>query len=1058
MNDSPSDVNESNIDIYVLSVSETVTSLFTEHLDKKGYRVTLFTDGRYLLETLREGKPNLLICDTTTLDNEGFEVCRQVKADEDLWVIPVLILTKGSAITDLLRILDCNADNFITHPFDLSFCLSVIESMLSIPVERQTADERKTQFKISHNDQIYVVAANRRKLLEFLLSSFEITVNQSSELSGIRPELQILSESAKALEDRINEQSRIIESFHATLQKKEHTITALNHEVGENTLLLAQKSEAIERLLQQCEANKTLLDTIGENLKSAIQEKDDLKSAFQSETGTLRRQITALLHDVDITRTSLEIVQAELEDEKIHNTSLECTLELLTQQKEQAESTLQSLTLEHDQLKSALSEEKTRRSFAEQQILTLEQAKTLGEEELAKKISSLREELHKQAADQVRMKGELKEGTNQRLSLETELHALRMEKTASESSLGVVIKTLKDQLGGLKETYEKTSAALADEESRTASLKDQLAEITAEKEERIGSLSLENEKLASALSEEKTRLFTAEQEIQTVLQAKTEAEQGLNLTIADLNKTIRHHDEESRQLKAALDEEVTRRISAEEQSETIRREKEQSESALASGLHDLKDQLSQLQETYQNTRTALETEVSRTASLKERLAEVVAEKEKAEEMLQTDRDSYKATFLRLKHDLENATAIPSSLEKELIAARSQNKALSDELNLAYQTAAQSSQQVHSLTAELGQVRAELDAEMRLQQAREETLVTDKKTVQNIEQELRILSDERASLNEMLENERRLRLLAEEKVHEGAQKQELLERDLQAVRDERAKKIQDLIQEFELVGDLQKSLEAQVTLLKDEKMEAENTIQALKRELDQARTALAEEWEDHMISVAAAYKERQRLQQARSPAGPEGVEPETSPQESGQKPVLGVLAKDALPAPETVSYPDLHLSPVVQDRSAPQGTSPEIPVIPVAPENEAEGDMQEDVSAPFLVSGDTGNEPVLSEDEQADRDAKGNEPEKEYTAPLPPDFGPPIYHGVFSFSRSQWLDLLKWAHHSGALSHEQRIQIVRMGRLIQKDRKLTKKQEDQVNEMIALVQSLGYRPR
>ncbi len=37
-----------------------------------------------------------------------------------------------------------------------------------------------------------------------------------------------------------------------------------------------------------------------------------------------------------------------------------------------------------------------------------------------------------------------------------------------------------------------------------------------------------------------------------------------------------------------------------------------------------------------------------------------------------------------------------------------------------------------------------------------------------------------------------------------------------------------------------------------------------------------------------------------------------------------------------------------------------------------------------------------------------------------------------------------------------MQIVRMGRLIQKGRKLTNKQEEQVLEMIALVRKLGYR--
>ena len=62
----------------------------------------------------------------------------------------------------------------------------------------------------------------------------------------------------------------------------------------------------------------------------------------------------------------------------------------------------------------------------------------------------------------------------------------------------------------------------------------------------------------------------------------------------------------------------------------------------------------------------------------------------------------------------------------------------------------------------------------------------------------------------------------------------------------------------------------------------------------------------------------------------------------------------------------------------------------------------------------------------------------------------------SFNRAQWFDLLKWAHHSGALTPEQRMQIVRMGRLIQKGRRLTRKQDEQVREMIVLVRTLGYR--
>jgi hypothetical protein len=69
----------------------------------------------------------------------------------------------------------------------------------------------------------------------------------------------------------------------------------------------------------------------------------------------------------------------------------------------------------------------------------------------------------------------------------------------------------------------------------------------------------------------------------------------------------------------------------------------------------------------------------------------------------------------------------------------------------------------------------------------------------------------------------------------------------------------------------------------------------------------------------------------------------------------------------------------------------------------------------------------------------------------------VSYPSFSINRRQWLGLIKWARHSESLSHDQRLQIIRMGRLIQKNRRLTREQEDQIREMIALVQALGYQP-
>jgi len=158
---------------------------------------------------------------------DGFDVCRRIKADSDLWVIPVLIFTSASTLTDLLNVLDCNAENFLAFPSDIPYRLSLIETTITTPVERQTPELIKTQFKINHEDRIYVVSASRRKILEFLLSSFEIAVNKSSELSELKMEIQRLNESAETLKESVTEHTCIIDLLNATIRTKDQKIAAL---------------------------------------------------------------------------------------------------------------------------------------------------------------------------------------------------------------------------------------------------------------------------------------------------------------------------------------------------------------------------------------------------------------------------------------------------------------------------------------------------------------------------------------------------------------------------------------------------------------------------------------------------------------------------------------------------------------------------------------------------------------------------------------------------------------------------------------------------------------
>ena len=1102
MNDPPSDVNENAIDIFVLSLSETVGSLFTEHLESKGYQVTLFTDGNYLLETLHKGKPNLLICDTTTLDEEGYEICGRIKADDDLWVIPVLILTSASTLADLLLVLDCNADNFMPYPLDLSYCLSIIDSMLGTPVERQTPDQIKTQFKISHDDRIYVVAANRRKLLEFLLSSFEIAVNKSSELMQIKRELQALSESERHLEEKITEQTLFINRTNATLTEKDQEIIAFTGELEEKEQIIAQKTDEIGQLVKEIEGDKALLTTYEEKLRSIVQEIKEIDESHHAEIDNLGQQISELSRDLETAKTSLEAVQTELDEEKTHATSLECTLELLGSQKELGEKTLRTLTLEHEQLKSALADEKNRLTSAEQEIEVITLAKTQSEQDLTQKITVLNETAQQQDVDLIRLKDELEVEKNQRISAENQLGSLQQDKEQRETSFQSNIRDLNGQLGELQERYESICTALENEKDITKSLKKNLADLVAQKEktEELARIELDSNKatlsqlktdleeaaairtsLEKDLETVRTKARTNEEELARAYQTREQTGQQVKSLSGELEQvkaTLKKEQDITKFLKENLAELVTEKEKIEE---LVRTKLDSNKAALSQLKTDLEDaaairtslekdletartkartneeelarayqtreqtgqQVKSLSGELEQVKTALINEQDITKNLKENLAELVTAKEKMEDLIKTDLDSYKTTFIKLKRDLDDATATRISLEREIEIAKTQNKVFANELNLASQSKEQAGLQVRSLADELEKVKAELKTERSLHQAGDENVEKVVLTMEHLEQDLRKSVDERNRLNELLENEQKLRLTAEENLKAAVQEHNLLARKLHAVSDEqerqeqkKAQMVQDLKKDLEILSDQQKSLKNQVNLLTGEKLQAEGKVQALTTELEQARTALANEWENHMTSdelLAAAVEEQQHLQQSLSQPENAGIKKEPLREIMLKKPDLLAVTEPEPHSLTNVPPPEQRQDFVEGE----QGTGEVFPEIPVS-----SSEPDEDMPAISVVD-ESSSEKINEEPGYADEstDESGGTPPA----------------GIISFNRRQWFDLLKWAHHSKDLSHDQRLQIVRMGRLIQKDRKLTQKQEDQVRALIVLVQTLGYKP-
>ncbi|MCK4851898.1 MAG: response regulator [Candidatus Omnitrophica bacterium] len=99
-------------------------------------RLHVARDGAEALAFLHgEGKytgvsgPDLILLDLNLPKKDGREVLVEIKEDENLKHIPVVVLTTSSAETDILKAYNLHANCYITKPVDLGQFMDVVRSV-----------------------------------------------------------------------------------------------------------------------------------------------------------------------------------------------------------------------------------------------------------------------------------------------------------------------------------------------------------------------------------------------------------------------------------------------------------------------------------------------------------------------------------------------------------------------------------------------------------------------------------------------------------------------------------------------------------------------------------------------------------------------------------------------------------------------------------------------------------------------------------------------------------------------------------------------------------------
>lgn len=105
--------------VLVIEDEPDVRSVIEYNLVRAGHEVVIAGDGSQGLRLAREVKPDLVLLDLMLPDLAGTEVCRELKDDQELRGMPVMVVSALGEEIDRVVGFELGADDYITKPFSV---------------------------------------------------------------------------------------------------------------------------------------------------------------------------------------------------------------------------------------------------------------------------------------------------------------------------------------------------------------------------------------------------------------------------------------------------------------------------------------------------------------------------------------------------------------------------------------------------------------------------------------------------------------------------------------------------------------------------------------------------------------------------------------------------------------------------------------------------------------------------------------------------------------------------------------------------------------------------
>ncbi len=99
--------------ILIIEDEEIIYSLLQKKLTEEGYQISIAKDGVEGMEKMKEAKPDLVLLDIVMPRKGGFEVMEEMRGDESLKGIPIIVISNSGQPVELDRAKELGAKDWL---------------------------------------------------------------------------------------------------------------------------------------------------------------------------------------------------------------------------------------------------------------------------------------------------------------------------------------------------------------------------------------------------------------------------------------------------------------------------------------------------------------------------------------------------------------------------------------------------------------------------------------------------------------------------------------------------------------------------------------------------------------------------------------------------------------------------------------------------------------------------------------------------------------------------------------------------------------------------------